>query len=131
MDNTSEDISKKLNDVSSEEALNPEEEENRDNAFEDRATAQDEYSEAKVLNKSLQEHLDFKNKWGGWAVIITFIFVLIVLTLLYIIIFTLHDELDVMVLLLLTTVTFANVFTAILLILKFIFSPTKELIKRK
>ncbi|PNZ89452.1 hypothetical protein CD126_04900, partial [Staphylococcus pettenkoferi] len=59
------------------------------------------------------------------------IFVLIVLTLLYIIIFTLHDELDVMVLLLLTTVTFANVFTAILLILKFIFSPTKELIKRK
>lgn len=89
---------------------------------------QDIKSHKEMINSQIVKELEFKRIAKIWAIIIFLIISLIIIANLILLLYWNPINLKDKVLIVLIMVTFANLFTIITLIFKYVFSPTKEML---
>ncbi|WP_037554525.1 hypothetical protein [Staphylococcus hominis] len=89
---------------------------------------QDITSHKEMVNNHIAKELEFKRVAKNWSIIIFLCISLIIIANLIILLYWNPAHLSDKVIIVLTTVTFANLFTIIMVIFKYVFSPTKEML---
>lgn len=89
---------------------------------------QDITSHKEMVNNHIAKELEFKRVAKNWSISIFLCISLIIIANLIILLYWNPAHLSDKVIIVLTTVTFANLFTIITVIFKYVFSPTKEML---
>ncbi|MCE4988085.1 hypothetical protein [Staphylococcus haemolyticus] len=89
---------------------------------------QDISTHKEMINYQINKDLEFKRKARIWSIIVFLFISLIIVINLILILYWNPTKLDYKVVISLITVTFANLFTIITVIFKYVFSPTKDML---
>lgn len=89
---------------------------------------QDISTHKEMINYQINKDLEFKRKARIWSIIVFLFISLIIVINLILILYWNPTKLDYKVIISLITVTFANLFTIITVIFKYVFSPTKDML---
>jgi|GEM_PF-6049180 len=81
-----------------------------------------------TINKKIVEELNFKSKAKVWSVVIMLIISMAIMSNLFIVLYWNPLNFDYKIILGLITATFANLFALIMVVFKYVFSPTKEML---
>lgn len=102
-------------------------EKNEKNPKED--NLQDISTHKEMINYQINKDLEFKRKARIWSIIVFLVISFIIVVNLILILYWNPTKLDYKVIISLITVTFANLFTIITVIFKYVFSPTKDMLE--
>lgn len=89
---------------------------------------QDITSHKEMINNHIAKELEFKKTAKSWSIFIFLIISIVIIANLILLLYWNPSHLSDKVLIVLTTVTFANLFTIIALIFRYVFSPIKEML---
>ncbi|WP_323705657.1 hypothetical protein [Mammaliicoccus sciuri] len=81
-----------------------------------------------IINKKIVEELNFKSKAKGWSIIVMLIISIAIMGNLFVVLYWNPLEFDYKIILGLITATFANLFALIMVVFRYVFSPTKEML---
>ncbi|MGK3149499.1 hypothetical protein VQE80_03535 [Staphylococcus shinii] len=101
-------------------------EQNEKNPKED--NLQDISTHKEMINYQINKDLEFKRIARIWSIVIFLLISLIIIVNLILILYWNPINLDYKVIIALITVTFANLFTIISVVFKYVFSPTKDML---
>lgn len=101
-------------------------EQNEKNPKED--NLQDISTHKEMINYQINKDLEFKRIARIWSIVIFLLISLIIIVSLILILYWNPINLDYKVIIALITVTFANLFTIISVVFKYVFSPTKDML---
>lgn len=101
-------------------------EQNEKNPKED--NLQDISTHKEMINYQINKDLEFKRKARIWSIVVFLLISLIIIANLILILYWNPINLDYKVIIALITVTFANLFTIITVVFKYVFSPTKDML---
>ncbi|MFQ3902691.1 hypothetical protein ABLV98_05625 [Staphylococcus sp. 50Mo3-1] len=89
---------------------------------------QDISTHKEMINYQINKDLEFKRIARIWSIVIFLLISLIIIVNLILILYWNPINLDYKVIIALITVTFANLFTIISVVFKYVFSPTKDML---
>ncbi|MBO1222567.1 hypothetical protein [Staphylococcus nepalensis] len=90
---------------------------------------QDLATHKEMINLQIYKDLEFKRRARFWSILVFLVISLIIVANLILILYWNPTNLNYKIIIVLITVTFANLFTIITVIYKYVFSPTKDMLE--
>lgn len=81
-----------------------------------------------IINKKIVEELNFKSKAKGLSIIVMLVISIAIMGNLFVVLYWNPLDFDYKIILGLITATFANLFALIMVVFRYVFSPTKEML---
>lgn len=114
------------NKVGSSRSIKKQIEQNEKNPKED--NLQDISTHKEMINFQINKDLEFKRKARIWSIVVFLLISIIIIVNLILVLYWNPINLDYKIIIALITVTFANLFTIITVIFRYVFSPTKDML---